>query len=153
GRLSSPADARVAPCMATGPVLVVDDLPEARVVLSHMLEDLGLDVVEAESAETALAKVGDALARERPFAAVFVDWVMPGMDGGALIREMRARFAAAAPRILVVSAYDTEGLRETVERLGVTHFLAKPVLPLSLQQLFSAAVPAESESAPPARAR
>src|SRR6185437_9836321 len=115
GRLSSPADARVAPCMATGPVLVVDDLPEARLVLAHMLEDLGLDVVEAESADTALAKVADALASGRPFAAVFVDWVMPGMDGGALIRELRARFPDATPRLLVVSAYDTEGLREAVD--------------------------------------
>jgi two-component system, sensor histidine kinase and response regulator len=123
--------------VAAGRVLVVDDLPEARVVLVHMLEDLGLEAVEANNAEMALSALYDGIERGRPFAAAFIDWVMPGMDGGALIHAIRERFGSRAPQLLVVSAYDTEGLREVVERLGVTHFLAKPVLPLSLQQLFS----------------
>jgi two-component system, sensor histidine kinase and response regulator len=132
--------------VAVGRVLVVDDLPEARVVLVHMLEDLGLEAVQANNGEMALAALRDGIERGRPFAAAFIDWVMPGMDGGALINAIRDRFGDRAPQLLVVSAYDTEGLREAVERLGVTHFLAKPVLPLSLQQLFSEA-PVASDSA------
>ena len=82
-----------------------------------------------------------------------LDWKMPGMDGGALIHAIRDRFGDRAPQLLVVSAYDTEGLREAVERLGVTHFLAKPVLPVSLQQLFSGRpsqrIPASATSGAP----
>jgi len=132
--------------VAVGRVLVVDDLPEARVVLVHMLEDLGLEAVQANNGEMALAALRDGIERGRPFVAALIDWVMPGMDGGALINAIRDRFGDRAPQLLVVSAYDTEGLREAVERLGVTHFLAKPVLPLSLQQLFSEA-PVTSDSA------
>jgi CheY-like chemotaxis protein len=76
----------------------------------------------------------------------FIDWVMPGMDGGALIGAIRSRFGAKAPRLLVVSAYDTEGLREAIDRLGVEHFLPKPVLPAALQQLFTAMRPKEIAS-------
>ena len=137
GKAAKASASSAATRVASGRVLVVDDLPEARVVLVHMLEDLGLEAVQANNGEAALAALRDGIERGRPFAAAFIDWVMPGMDGGALIHAIRDRFAGRAPQLLVVSAYDTEGLREAVERLGVTHFLAKPVLPLSLQQLFA----------------
>ncbi|MEO9136095.1 MAG: response regulator [Casimicrobiaceae bacterium] len=138
--------------VASGRVLVVDDLPEARLVLVHMLEDLGLKVVEANNGEMALSALRDGIERNEPFAAALIDWVMPGMDGGALIRAIRDRYGSRAPQLLVVSAYDTEGLRESADRLGVTHFLAKPVLPLSLQQLFAGGdgEPAEAGAMVPA---
>jgi CheY-like chemotaxis protein len=42
-----------------------------------------------------------------------------------------------APQVLVVSAYDTEELRQSISKLAITHFLPKPVLPASLQQIFA----------------
>jgi signal transduction histidine kinase/CheY-like chemotaxis protein len=137
GTAPAASEAHPSSRVASGRVLVVDDLPEARLVLAHMLEDLGLEVVQASNGEMALAELHDALERQQPFAAAFIDWVMPGMDGGTLIQAIRDRFGAGAPELLVVSAYDTEGLREVVDRLGIASFLAKPVLPLSLQQLFA----------------
>lgn len=120
-----------------GRVLVVDDLPEARLVLDHMLTDLGLEVVEAANGNAALAAVEEGIEQRKPFSMAFIDWVMPGMNGGALIQAIRTRFGAEAPRLLVVSAYDIEGLRESVDSEGVQHFLSKPVLPTSLEQLFA----------------
>ena len=67
----------------------------------------------------------------------FIDWVMPGMDGGALIQAIRDRFGVQAPQMLVVSAYDTEELHQSIDNLSVKHFLPKPVLPTSLQQIFA----------------
>lgn len=122
---------------AGGRVLVVDDLPEARLVLVHMLEDLGLEVMQAKDGAEALEALHEGIQRQQPFAMAFIDWVMPGMNGGALINAIRARFGKHAPQLLVVSAYDTEGLREAVDSLGVKHFLPKPVLPALLQQLFA----------------
>jgi signal transduction histidine kinase/CheY-like chemotaxis protein len=122
---------------AAGRVLVVDDLPEARLVLGRMLQDLGLEVERAESGEEALAVLAEGIESRQPFSMVFTDWVMPGMDGGALIQAIRARFGAHAPQMIVVSAYDTEELRESIRSLRVSHFLPKPVLPASLREIFA----------------
>jgi CheY-like chemotaxis protein len=118
-----------------GRALVVDDLLEARLVLSRILEDLGMEVEHAENGEEALAMIAEALRIGRPFSSAFIDWVMPGMDGGALTKTIRARFGHRTPQVLVVSAYDTEELRQSIDRLDIKHFLPKPVLPAALQQI------------------
>lgn len=117
--------------------LVVDDLPEARLVLSRMLEDFGMEVAQAANGEEALALLSEGVERGKPFAMAFIDWVMPGMDGGTLTQTIRSRFGIQAPQVLVVSAYDTETLRHSIDRLDIKHFLPKPVLPASLQQIFA----------------
>src|SRR5581483_3487257 len=118
--------------------LVVDDLPEARMVLTSMLGASGFKVEEAENGRVALALMDRAKAQGSPYAVAFIDWVMPGMDGGDLIREVNGRFGGDAPQLVVISAYDTEDLRESIESLGVRHFMSKPVLPVALQHTLSA---------------
>jgi CheY-like chemotaxis protein/HPt (histidine-containing phosphotransfer) domain-containing protein len=129
------------PAQWTGPAgdraLVVDDLPEARMVLSGMLQSLGFKVDEADSGGKALEHLRRASESGEPFAIAFIDWVMPGMDGGELIAAIRTSLGDKAPQAVVISAYDTEDLRESIEHLGVTHFLSKPVLPVALQQILS----------------
>jgi signal transduction histidine kinase/CheY-like chemotaxis protein/HPt (histidine-containing phosphotransfer) domain-containing protein len=136
-------------------VLVVDDLAEARTVLGRMLEDLGFSVAQAASGEEALRAIDDALRRDDAFAIAFIDWIMPGMNGGALIQAIRSRFGARAPRLLVISAYDPEALRDSVRSVGIRHFLSKPITPGSLRQLFvelrgeQAAAEAQPAASPP----
>ena len=119
-----------------GRALVVDDLPEARLVLARLLEDLGMETEQAANGEEALALIEDGLRKKQPFSTAFIDWVMPGMDGGALTTAIRSRFGSQTPQLLVVSAYDTEELRQSIDRLKIEHFLPKPVLPSALQQIF-----------------
>jgi PAS domain S-box-containing protein len=69
-----------------GAVLVVDDNPEVAEVSASMLEQLGYEVRRVSDAAGALAAV-DAHA----FDLVMSDIVMPGMDGVALARAVRAR--------------------------------------------------------------
>ena len=120
-----------------GRALVVDDLPEARLVLARMLEDLGMEVVQAAGGDEALSLIAESVRNGQPFSTAFIDWVMPGMDGGALTRAIRKRFGDKTPQVLVVSAYDTEELRESIDKLDIKHFLPKPVLPAALQQIFT----------------
>jgi signal transduction histidine kinase/CheY-like chemotaxis protein len=120
-----------------GRALVVDDLPEARLVLARMLEELGMEVVQATSAPEALIFLAESVQRRRPFTTVFLDWVMPGMDGRELTEAIRIRFGADAPKLLVVSAYDTDEMRRSIERLDIKYFLPKPVMPTALQQIFT----------------
>jgi len=117
--------------------LVVDDLPEARLVLMHMLKDYGMEVVQAANGKEALDLLSEGVESGKPYSMVFIDWVMPGMNGGALIQAIRSRFGVDAPQLLVVSAYDTEELHESIDNLRVKYFLPKPVLPASLQQILT----------------
>lgn len=147
GRVDAPRVSFATPL--GGRALVVDDLPEARLVLARLLDDFGIEVVQAATGEEALALLEEGAERGQPFSTAFIDWVMPGMDGGTLIQAIRARFGMGAPQVIVVSAYDTEELRSSIAKLDVPHFLPKPVLPASLQQIFFAGLraPALGEEA------
>lgn len=70
---------------APQPVLVVDDSVSAREELRGTLEGGGLEVLTASSGEEALQIAGD----RRP-GAIVVDAALPGMDGAAFIRALRA---------------------------------------------------------------
>jgi signal transduction histidine kinase/DNA-binding response OmpR family regulator len=128
-----------------GRALVVDDLPEARLVLCSMLQDFGIEAVQAGNAREALEVLEQGLHDGQQFTTAFLDWVMPGMNGGELTEAIRRRFGPDAPRLLVVSAYDSDEMRDSIMQLGITHFLPKPVMPGALQQIF-AAVPGAQET-------
>jgi CheY-like chemotaxis protein len=66
-------------------VLVVDDHPVVREVITELLEDLGASVIAVPGVPEAL----ESLERERP-NVVLSDIEMPGEDGYALIRKVRA---------------------------------------------------------------
>ncbi len=77
--------------MARKRALVVDDSKSARVILSRMLEKYDIEVDMAESAEQAI----EYLQHDRP-DAIFMDHLMPGMDG--LRRSGRSRGIRRRPR-------------------------------------------------------
>jgi signal transduction histidine kinase/DNA-binding response OmpR family regulator len=124
-------------------VLVVDDQPEARLVLVDLLTALGVgaahgqEIAWAASGEEALQKVSQALAAGQPYDLLLVDWVMPEMDGGAVLQALQDSGMAKPPLSVVVSAYDSEMMHEAADRLGAQHFLPKPVLPEALRRLLN----------------
>ena len=75
-------DAAPAPRRARGNVLVVDDDPGVRDMTLAMLQSCGFTATAAESGEVAL----DLLAGEEGFDLLLTDYVMPGMNGLALIQ-------------------------------------------------------------------
>jgi len=77
--------------MAARRALVVDDSKSARVVLSRMLEKYGIEVDPADSAETALEYL-----KEHHPDVIFMDHLMPGMDGLQAVREIKANPDRAA---------------------------------------------------------
>lgn len=98
-------------------MLVVDDDPDVRGFVVASLEDLGYEVAEAAGGEAALAE----FRRETPDLVV-LDYIMPGMSGADVAREIR-REQPAQP-ILFVSGYsETDAIREAAP--GAT-LLAKP---------------------------
>jgi two-component system, response regulator PdtaR len=103
--------------MNTDRVLIVEDEAGLRFVVSEFLrEEAGLDVVEAESADSALQllRTGD------PFSVVFTDVRMPGtIDGLGLARCIQEEF----PGLPIIVA---SGNLMPEERLSGVPFMTKP---------------------------
>lgn len=72
-----------------GSVLLVDDDPGVRLILSEHLQDLGVEVVVAEDAEQALARLDNG--NDKP-DFVLTDFSMPGMDGLNLLTTIGERW-------------------------------------------------------------
>ncbi len=80
-------------------VLIVDDDPDIRDVVSAMLEAVGLAVVTAESGEEAF----DRVAREA-FDLLVLDWNLPRMTGLELCRALRRQPGLASLPVLFLTA-------------------------------------------------
>jgi two-component system phosphate regulon response regulator PhoB len=80
-------------------VIIVDDDPDIREVVSVMLEAVGLRVVAVESGEDALLRLA-----QEPFDLMVVDWNLPRMTGLDLCRALRRDPAQASLPVLFLTA-------------------------------------------------
>ena len=114
-------------------VLVVDDHAESRSVLVSLLLQLGIDQVdESSSGEQAIDRLTASHRQGRAYDLLLLDWVMPGMDGGAVLQTLHDHGIPIPPHTIVISGYDLGGIRPQAERLGIIAFLTKPVMPRAL---------------------
>ena len=112
---------RAAAAEAGQALLVVEDDPAVRRVISRALEAAGYRVVVARSGEDALALPPAQVAG---VALVVTDVVMPGLDGPHLAAELRARHPGI--RVLYVSGYTRDALTQRGELDEGVDLLAKP---------------------------
>ncbi len=103
-------------------LLIVDDEPRVLAALKEVLERQGLHVVAASSAVRALE-----LVRERTFAAVLSDHLMPEMSGLEFLIECQ-RVQPLATRILVTAVLSLPTLIDAINKGEIYRFLAKPWL-------------------------
>ena len=113
--------------------LVVDDLPEARMVLTKMLGTMGLRTDEAQSGESALGMIDKANRENDPFGVVLLDWRMPGLDGIQTAHRLHEMALARQPMTLIVTAYDEPDMKQKAKLEGVLAVLSKPVTSSTLQ--------------------
>lgn len=107
----------------TGKIMVVDDQVALAENLAEILEDAGYEVVVADSAEAALARIAAGGAGE--ITALITDYRLPGLTGGELIAELRRR-GNPIPAV-VMSAYTDDETIETARAAGAAEVLPKPV--------------------------
>jgi two-component system sensor histidine kinase/response regulator len=118
-------------------LLVVDDNAFAVHTLSEMLQRMTFRVERAASGEEALTAIADAERGSDPFAIVFLDWRMPGLDGIETARRIEAMSLGARPRRVLVTGYGREDVFREAESAGFDGILVKPVSP---SLLFDAAI-------------
>jgi len=107
--------------------LVVDDSRSARVVLTRMLERYGILVDSADSAEAAL----DYLKDRRP-DVIFMDHLMPGMDGLQAVREIKANPGLAAIPIMMYTSQEGEIYSGQARASGAVGVLPKSIRPIDV---------------------
>jgi CheY-like chemotaxis protein len=98
-------------------ILLVDDDEAVREITAAVLEDLGYEVSEAESAHAAL----DALEKGARVDLLMVDFAMPGMNGAELTREVAQR-RPGLPMLLLTGYADPRA----VEAVGEERIVLKP---------------------------
>ena len=100
-------------------VMVIDDDERTRRVLQILLERMGLEASAFESAAVALERLGKESA-----SLVLTDLKMPGMDGLAFMRALRA-LDRDLP-VIVLTAYGSVETAVEAMKLGAVDFVPKP---------------------------
>ncbi len=114
-------------------VLLVDDHPDIRAMLSLALAEAGVvDVLTASDGQEALELIERDLqqvtqaGRRLMVDLIVLDIMMPRLSGSDVLRALRARFTDLPP-VLIISALDSPAYVQEVMELGAAEFLSKPI--------------------------
>ena len=121
-------------------ILVVDDMPMNLTVFTSVLKHTKMNIVTADS-----GKKGLELVREQPFHIVFMDHMMPEMDGVETLHEIKKLkdFPNEKTPIIALTANAISGAREYYLKEGFTDFLTKPIHSEKLEQMIAEYLPEE----------
>ena len=113
-------------------VLVTDDIEMNRRVFRGLLKQTEIRVEEAASGQESLIK-----AREEKYDLIFMDNMMPDMDGIETMQRMRAdvRGKNTKTPIIMLTANAIAGAKEEYERAGFDGYLSKPIDPKKLEAM------------------
>lgn len=116
---TTPEPAQVPPPPGADCLLVVDDDATVRELMQRYLSKEGYHVVTAASGPEGLR-----LAREMHLCAITLDVMMPGMDGWAVLTELKADPELRQIPVIMVTIVDQKDLGYA---LGATEYLTKPI--------------------------
>src|SRR5574341_1918155 len=105
-------------------ILIVDDEPDSLEVASRWLRLAGASILTAEDGRKGL----EAARAHRP-NFVITDLSMPDMDGWEMLYELRRDPAMSALPVIALTAHAMDGIKERVEKVGFTAYIAKPLSP------------------------
>ena len=118
--------------MAGKRILLVDDDPDIRDVMTIVLESAGYDVSSASDGQECL----DRLRQEKPDLLI-LDLLMPRIDGFAVYKELQSPGWSSHMPVLIVTSVREEASRrryelETGQTLNISSYIEKPITPESL---------------------
>jgi twitching motility two-component system response regulator PilH len=102
-------------------VLVVDDSATIRAVLGKMLMQDGYEVLKAADGESAIV-----MAQSQLPDLIFLDIVLPGLSGFAVLRSLRREGATRTTPIIMMSGNQQATEQFYVQRFGADGFVKKP---------------------------
>lgn len=113
-------------------ILIVDDHPNTATTLARAVSQMGprVEVFAATSGRQAIERVRDHAAD-----ILITDMIMPEMNGLELLEKMQDHPGGRPAHVILITAYDVPGLKETARRLKVNEIIAKPVRPERICQI------------------
>ncbi|MDR1137909.1 MAG: response regulator, partial [Synergistaceae bacterium] len=123
-------------------VLIVDDIATNLSVASGMLSPFQMEITTCLSGREAID-----LAREREFDMIFIDHMMPEMDGietARMIREINGRYGKVP--LVALTANAVAGMREMFLTNGFDDYLSKPIDTAKLNELMDKWIPREART-------
>jgi len=113
-------------------IMVVDDHPGTATTLARAISQLNpnLEVLSATSGQEALDKMDNSAVD-----VLITDMMMPKMNGLELIERLQVHPAGRPAHVILITAYNVPGLKETARRLKVDETVIKPVHPERIRQI------------------
>ena len=126
-----------------GPILIVDDNYDFRLMLRDLLQSAGYNVISVDTAHEALLAI-----TRHPVSLVITDISTPIISGFGLMRHMRSLNRPRPPVIAVtgVAFLASEEAKATAAALGAKVVLTKPVDADQLLRAVAAAITSEQKS-------
>jgi CheY-like chemotaxis protein len=142
-RSGGPAAPKTAPPARS--ILLIDDEPAVRLVTGRMLNELGHQVVTAESGRRGLE-----LLEQRPDAIdlVVLDLTMPEQSGEQTLDQLRV--AGSTIPVVITSGFQAEDASTLLQRPNVVGFLDKPHTMTGLEMLLASVAHTPNTDAPAA---
>ncbi|MDD6810741.1 MAG: response regulator [Lachnospiraceae bacterium] len=119
-------------------VLVVDDEPMNLMVAEGIFKDYQMIVKTAESGKEAIA-----LCEKEEFDLIFLDHMMPEMDGVETLKHLRKidKNQSKSFTIIAFTANAVSGAREMFLREGFDEFVSKPIEPMEMERILRKVLP------------
>ena len=121
-------------------ILVVDDNAINRNVFIGLLKQIKINIDEADSGKACLEKV-----KEKHYDLIFLDYMMPEMNGVETLHHMRemSDYPCSDSPVIALTANAIQGAREMYLKEGFSEYLAKPIQPEKLEKMIMAMLPEE----------
>jgi CheY-like chemotaxis protein len=103
-------------------ILVVDDNPTNLKLAADVLECAGHNVLKAEDAEKAQEVI-----RRSPPDLILMDIALPGIDGLALTRKLKAEAATRDICVVALTAFAMKGDDQKAREAGCDGYITKPI--------------------------
>ena len=103
-------------------ILIIEDNLKNLKLVRDVLQFKGYATLEAETGEA-----GITLARERHPALILLDVQLPGMDGRATLKVLKADSSTRYIPVIALTAFAMKGDRESLLTEGFDGYMAKPI--------------------------
>ena len=105
-------------------IVLAEDSPPNRKILTHLLEKMGFKVIACENGQEALNALTSG---EHDVKLLMSDIMMPTMDGLELLRQTRANEKYKTLPVILITAVSEKDYIERARALGVSGYILKPV--------------------------
>ena len=122
-------------------IFVVDDEPEIRDFFVAFSENMGISCTVAASGEEAVKLLDE----DEKYSIFFLDWMLPGMNGGELAKQINTKVTQNSV-VVVFSSFDWNAIEKEARSASVDKFLPKPLFPSTLVDTINECIGADNKA-------